>query len=56
MALVTTSGAHLTEEQLQGFRARLETAREQIETLLAQVSAQARERPLDGPYRNRGCL
>ena len=49
MGLVTTSGAHLAEEQLQGFRARLETAREQIETLLAQTAADSQAPSLDLP-------
>jgi DnaK suppressor protein len=44
-----TAAAHLTEEQLQAFRERLEAARDQIDALLAQTAADVRAPDLDLP-------
>jgi DnaK suppressor protein len=46
---VTTSGPHLSEEQLAAFRERLESARDQIDALLAQTAADQKAPGLDLP-------
>lgn len=46
---MTTSGTHLSAEQLDGFRERLESARDQIDALLAQTAVDQKAPDLDLP-------